>query len=407
MAFIKYKRERDGATVYAAVYYAPDGSRRVEQARVVPKTTKGKPTPQRDHSRAENAAKNLADERVAEIENGTWTDPRAKRADEKRAALTFGELVAEFLKDYRTKAGSITYYEQRAALWVERWDKRPAGAITPADVERFRNARAEEVGPSTVKKDLTALAVFYNWAMARGHVDRNPAGAKLVKRPAEPTGKNNYLADEQEAALLKVCNEWLALVVRFAIGSGMDREEIVLLTWDAVDEKAGVITAPRSKTGVPRQIPLNVTLRSVLADAKARAARLAETETPKSRAGNVAAFVAPAKAEDREAMAALDAGGRVFLGEHGDPLTVEGLKTAVRKAYTRAGVVTRQQFKVFRHTFASRLAMKDVPAHAIARLLGQKTEAIVDRYMYLSPSYLRGAMNTLDAPSAQAEAAAK
>src|SRR4029453_16183624 len=95
---------------------------------------------------------------------------------------------------------------------------------------------------------------------------------------------------------------------------------------------------------------------------------------------------------------AIGEGARVFLGSPGAPLTVECVKSALRRAYADAElpIPTAGPFKVFRHTFGSRLAMKGHSAQAIARLMGHTTTAITDTYMHLSPSHLRDVMASLD-----------
>jgi len=353
---IKRHVQKDGATAYSAVYFNPEGSRTVEHVRTV------KPgASERDHEQAATAARAKADAQRRAVKNGDWRDPRA--AKPKR--VTFGELVKKFLTDYRSRAGKVTYYEQRAKVWLEHFGaSKPAGAITSSDVERFRNARASVSSPSTTKKDLVSLGTCYRWALARGLVESNPADAALAKRPSVPRKPRGYLTDEQERALLACSPAWLSRFVRWSIGSGMDRGEVLALTWAEIDERAGVVHAPRLKTGVARDIPLNDTLRGILREARAVRSIAAE--------------------------------GRVFLDAKGGPVHPRTLQSALRRAYLSAGFTVAGPCKVFRHTFGSRLAMAGRSAQSIARLMGHSTTAITDTYMHLSPDHLRDVMASLD-----------
>jgi integrase len=253
-------------------------------------------------------------------------------------------------------------------MWRKHFGDKYANAVTVQDVERFRRKRETQVSPSTVRKDLVTLSTLFSWAVARGLVRENPADFRRVRRPSEPRHRRGYLIEKQETALLKVSTPWLARVIRWAINTGMDREEVVNLTWGDVDERAGVVFAPRSKTGAPRDIPLNATLRGILGEAKK--------------------------------LRSVAAGNRVFLADDGSALTVEGVKTALRRAYVAAGVSVSGPFKIFRHTFGSRLAMAGHSEQAIAALMGHTTATITDRYMHLSPAHLRDVMASLDGPTA-------
>ena len=144
----------------------------------------------------------------------------------------------------------------------------------------------------------------------------------------------------------------------------MDRGEILELRWASVDERVGIVHAPRGKTGTDRQIPLTGTLQAILAEARR--------------------------------VRSIRDGGRVFLDDSGQPLSMNRVATALRRAYERAGIEIRGPFKIFRHTFASRLVVAGVDAPTIARLLGHTTLSITDAYMHLSPGHLLSAMERLE-----------
>ena len=350
-------RKKDAATIYFAVFTGPDGNRMKIKHKVVPGSA-----PQRDHQRARDAARNYANEQRAAVENGTWTDPRDERLDR---PLTFEALVKQFLANYRTRSGQMFFYEQRSKQWLEHFGRQtPARTITVSDVDRFRRARSRIASDSTVRKDLVTLSTLSRWAQVRKLVEANPADYRLIRRPSEPKHQRGYLTYDQEAALVGGCPPWLGRVVRWAINSGMDRQEVIDLTWGAVDELAGTVHATRSKTGVPRDVPLNGTLRSILGEAK--------------RVRNVAGR------------------NQVFLTDEGQPIALNAVKSGLRRAYKRAGISVAGEFKIFRHTFASRLAMSGHSAQSIARLMGHTTTTVTDTYMHLSPDHLRGVMESLD-----------
>jgi integrase len=287
------------------------------------------------------------------------------------SGLSFPELVARFLREYRPRSGKLNYYVGRSKVWLAHFGDKAARGITVTDVDRFRAAREAVVGPSTVRKDLISLSTMFRWAKVRGLVNDNPAEPLKVKRPPEPKHRTGYLTEEEEARLIAAAPPWLRLVIQWGVNTGMDRSEILSLSWQDIDRQAGVVYAPRSKTGAPREIPINQVLRRILADA----GRVRRTDTD-----------------------------RVFLGPEGQPVALEAARMAMRRTYRRAGIKA-PPWKILRHTFGSRLAMAGVPAVTIARLMGHTTAAITDRYMHLSPTHLRDAMLRLANADGSIEAA--
>lgn len=346
-------RKRDGAHVFYIRYWA-DGVEVLEKVCSVPAS--------RAKVRALAAARTQAltalEDRRTEIDAGIWVHPRERRA---AAKLTFGQLVERFLAEYRPRSGDLSYYRDRSDVWLAHIPKdRPVSKIRPADVEAFRDRRLRaKVSPSTVRKDLISLNTLFRWAVGRDLVERSPADPRRVRRPSEPRHRTDYLSEDQEAQLLRAAPAWLRLVLRWAIGTGMDREEILTLDPRDVDEKAGIVHATRGKTGIPRQIPLDVTpgLREVL-----KAARRVQ---------------------------GVGARHRVFLGPEGKPITVDLARNALGRAYRKAEIPVSAPWKILRHTFASRLTMAGVPLVVTARLMGHSTQATTERYGHLSPEYLR------------------
>jgi integrase len=216
--------------------------------------------------------------------------------------------------------------------------------------------------PKRKRKELAVLCTVFKMAARWGVIESNPAEG--LEKPPEPKHRTGYLSHEQEKQLLEASPPWLCRIIRWAINTGMDRGEIVLLTWDQIDNSSGTIDAPRSKTRTERHIPLNETLRGILKDCR--------------KVRSVAA------------------GNRIFLDAEAKATTGEGIKSALLRSYKLAGLSVKGPFKIFRHTFGSRLAMNNATAQTIAALMGHTDIKTTMRYMHLSPSYLREAMNGMD-----------
>lgn len=353
---VRWRVGTDHLKTCSIVYYAPDGTRVVERVGVLrPDATS------RERDALEGRAALLSATRRSEVASGTWTPPAAKKA----AGLTLKEAVARFLREYRSRSGSKRYYAERADVWLDGLPtSKPLRRITAADVERFRDERAAKVSGTTVRKDLIALGTFFRWARSRGLVDANPADRDLVRRPKAEPHRLERLAPDQETALLDACPPWLARIVRWCLYSGMDRSEAIGLVWADVDEAHGRAHCPRAKTGEPRTVRLNGTLREVLAEAR----------KVRTIAGE----------------------GRVFLGRTGRPVTVNGANLALKRAYSAAGVPCVAPWKRLRHEYASRLAEQGAGTFELMQLLGHTTPTMAAVYVNLTDEHLQTLVERLD-----------
>lgn len=351
MSVQSYKRRSDAATVYLGLYADPTGTRRTAAKVVVPASAKAIA-----HSRAKTKVQQLANEERCKVESGTWAPPPPTLP-----AYTLNQLCGEFLAKHRTRRGQLakdnTFYVERLKVWQDALGTRLASALTREEIEQVVARRRD--GASTTRKNLRTLAAVFTWALKAGLVASSPT--LHVAKPSEPRHKVHFLTDADEATLLAACGKPLARVIRFAIGTGLDREEIVNLTWDHFD--GDMLNCPRAKTLVPRVIPMNEQLRQVLAECKS---------------------------------GMRSTSGRVFLKANGQPWTVSALKCAVKRAYARAGLKVAAPFKIFRHTFGTRLAASGAQQVVVRDLMGHTDTRTTDRYTHAYAEHLRDAMNSMD-----------
>ncbi len=381
-----YTRARDGATVYCAVFFGPDGRKKVRRVRVVPEGATKK-----DHERALSEAEHKAHVDRAKVENGEWQDPKLVGPSK----LSFKTLVVHFLRSYNSRTGRMDYYMQRSKLWAEHFGDKAADAVTPQDVDRFRKVREAEVSPTTVRQDLVALSTMFRWAKARRLVRENPADPDLVKRPPKSRPDPHPLSDGEVVALLDACTRapapkpgaeanprrrkkpyaegevgypWLCPIIALAVETGTDRSELVGLNWSRhVDQDRMLLRLPRAKTGVDRTLPYqgNATIRRLLG----------------------------------EAWKVRHPSGLVFLHD-GEPVKLQAAKTAMRRVWKRAGIEKPRPWKSLRATFATRKAEAGVDVPTIAALMGLTTSHVLEHYIKPSGAHLVAAMAKADAATA-------
>lgn len=219
-------------------------------------------------------------------------------------------------------------------------------------------------GP-TANHYLAALSHAFSVAKREwGWVEYNPV--RKVRKEKERTGRLRYLSREELDRLLQTCkaakNRYLYPAVLLALSTGMRHGEIMGLTWDRVDLKAGRITLERTKNGERRLVPLN-------GEALAAAREMGKV---------------------RRLDSAL-----LFLS-HGDSATPIDLRKPWETALSVAGI-ENFRFHDLRHTAASYLAMSGADMLTIADVLGHKTLQMVKRYAHLSDQHKAEAVARMNA----------
>jgi integrase len=216
------------------------------------------------------------------------------------------------------------------------------------------------MAPATINRELAFLKRLYNVAIGDGLAESNPV--KGVRQFKENNARVRFLSDDEETRLRKAIAEDHWTLVAVALHTGLRRSEQFHLRWRDVDFGNGVLTVPRSKHGEVRRVPMNETVRDILA---ALPSRLRSPHVFPSATGET-----PIDSQNFV--------NRVF---------VKGLKAAAIEDFT---------WHCLRHTFASRLVMKGVDLRTVQEVLGHKTLSMTLRYAHLSPGHQLDAVRRLD-----------
>ena len=140
----------------------------------------------------------------------------------------------------------------------------PLDRITPARVRHWVDAFSR-TAPVNANCGLDVLRQIMNFAIARGHVDANPAVGIAPNRRPKLT---RFLSREEIVRLHRVLdgqdgkgNRQQADMIRLLLLTGCRRGEIVRLRWSEVRDDTLMLAD--SKTG-PRKVPLNSQARRIL-----------------------------------------------------------------------------------------------------------------------------------------------
>ena len=281
-------------------------------------------------------ARELLRKRLVEVAENVYINPRK---EDDRLGPTFTDFADRFMREYGSLRRSVYY---RDALRLEGpimsyFGKRRIMEITQKDLDWFRAHRSRQVGPSTVRKNLTVLGTMFRQAARWKVIPVNPA-ADLGK-PSEPRHKVRFLAKAEWSALHEAAPTWLQSILTLAVVTGMRLGEIAGLRWEDVNRTADLLQIGEdTKTGT-RALPINRTMAAVL-DAQPE--------------GSVF----------------------VFAGEDGKAVTTRTARNRISKqtvlAMKRAKIADAT-FHTLRHTAASWMVQAGRPLAEVKEILGHAT----------------------------------
>ena len=274
-----------------------------------------------------------------------------KSADPVRTVPLFREFVEGAWKeahlDRCKPATRKTYSWLLHARLLPAFGTEPLDRITPAAVRR-RFDGWSRTAPGNANNALKLLRQILNFAVARGHLDANPA---RDVRPNRRPRMTRFLSSEEIARLHRVLDACSgegsraqADIIRLLLLTGCRRNEIVRLRWSEVRDDTLVLAD--TKTG-PRRIPLNSQARSIL----------------QSRPRGKSPFVFPSLR---------------------DPSRPRGQNLGLWYRVRREIGIEDVRLHDLRHTHASHAVMNGVPVPVVSRLLGHSSTRMTLRYAHLA-----------------------
>lgn len=357
-----------------------------------------------------------------------WFDARAKRhqpsfktyreAQDHRAGLfreglvgqkygsvdTFASLAPTYVEHLRRrkatgalKATTLKGYERiLEKRLVPEFGERAVNAITHVEVNRYIEARAQQVGNATLNRERSLLFGFFTWAHGLGHVEIHPLRG-LVKQRKEKRSDPYVLSEPEQAKLFSAAKEldehrvnpflYLFMLVALDTGIRPGRETgcILSLRWDWVgfeevnpDESIyGTITLPDTKGNKRLTVPLSRRLRRLLEERRALSTSDWVFPSPQGRGkggdGHLKTWWKPFK----------------------EALAIAGLPVAKIRPYC------------MRHTAATNMLMRGVPIQVVQRIMGHGSIAITQRYARSTDAAEREAIRRLgeiaEGPKAKSE----
>jgi integrase len=266
-------------------------------------------------------------------------------------STTLGDLIGRYLNEVVSGTRSARDDAIRLrALQRQRISQLWMSSVTPAQVAAFRDERLCAVKPATVVRELAYLSAIINHARREWGIHCANA-VQLVKKPAQPLGRDRTLEPDERRRLLDELapagrrNPWMRPLVLLALETAMRRGELLALRWNKVDLARRVAHLDLTKNGDRRAVPLS----SVAAD-------LLE-ELPRSICG------------------------RVF------PIGAAAVDKSFGRALARAGIEDFR-FHDLRHTAITSMATKLPNVIELSAVTGHRSLRMLQRYYHPDPAAL-------------------
>jgi integrase len=283
-----------------------------------------------------------------------WADTEAKTAREMRrrseihilpdlgdievAALTRSDIT----KWHRKLARSAALVRS-AATSKPRYRK---PAATP-DEKRARKVSSN--------KQLTLLRAALNHAFRAGLADNDKTWRSVVPFKNVEFAKTVYFTEEECMRLVNACPPDFKILVQGALHTGCRYGELAALVVSDFDPHARGITVHESKSGKPRFVAL-------ADDGQSFFVRIT---------------------------AGKNARDRLITKDNGNPWGKSDQRRRMIAALAAASIDKPGTFHVLRHTYASHIAMNNVPLFVIAKQLGHADTRMVEKhYGHLAPNYI-------------------
>lgn len=301
--------------------------------------------------------------------------PEAKPKEPTREVPTAREFKTRFIEGYaranRHKASGIEAKETILRLHIlPKLGDKPLDQITNEDIQQLKTSLAKKA-PKTVNGVLTVLSTMLKVAVKWGLIEKMPVTIEQLKVPTSTMSFHDFPEYGRLVEAARRVDPRIDAAIRLAGDAGLRCGEVIGLEWPDVDFTRGQITVRRSewkghvttpKNGRHRVIPMT----AALAEALQRVRHLR--------------------------------GPRVLVQDDAKGISQKILRGWVSSAERVAGLQVTGRIHVFRHSFASRLAMRGAPARAIMELCGHADLGTTMRYMHLSPAARDSAIRLLEEP---------
>ena len=286
---------------------------------------------------------------------------------EKKKCFTLNEFSEKWIKSYvevNNKPSEIknkkTYL--RSCL-LPFFGKKRLDEISSLDIEEFRSMQLKRLKPKTINGQVGTLIRCLRTAIEWGELDKIPIIRPLRCDPEE----FDYLTEEEAQRLLMAASEPYKTGILLALHTGMRLGELMALNWEKVDfVKKQIVVKDNFSVGI-----------------------LGSTK------GNRIRYIPMTRDLFDHLLSMVSKEGYVLKGPDGLRFRPECSRTSIHEICVKAKLRQIGWHKL-RHTFASRLAEKEVALLTIKELMGHSDIRTTMRYAHLGQHTLSDAIKVLE-----------
>lgn len=188
--------------------------------------------------------------------------------------LTVGTALDRYVKEVvpTKKPGSQRRDIGRAEFLKSKLGQYSLAALNAELIAEFRDERlAEGKANNTVRLELALLSHMYTIAIKEWSLGLIANPVLNIRKPSPGQGRNRRLNEDEEARLLKACDEhsnpFLGWIARIALYTSMRKSEITSLTREQINLEKRTIFLPDTKNGSVRTVPLTSKAYSAIKEA--------------------------------------------------------------------------------------------------------------------------------------------
>lgn len=280
--------------------------------------------------------------------------------------LTLSQMFSELSNSRTLRANTIGSYTQAVNRLKALCGDKEISEFTSEDLERFKQSQlANKVSPTSTNIWIRSLVAVFSYAVKRGYISQSPFSLSLTIKIAKQPPV--FMSQEEFDKLLGlVPNQNLRDLYAVAGNTGLRLSEILNLKWSNISlskKQIAVVNTEEftTKSGRSRIVPMNQSVFEILTRRNGR--------------------------QSQESF--------VFCKSNGFRYHRDYVSHRFKKYVRRAKLNDKYHFHILRHSFASWLALKEVPIFSIQQLLGHASVNTTLQYAHLSSSVLHSAVDKL------------
>lgn len=185
----------------------------------------------------------------------------------KRMDTAEGAVLLHVQHLRRRNCRDQTIYNRRCALGrLSRWAEGPILYLSEEQLERWQDARVEQITPAARRSELSHAREFYRWAVRERLLRDDPT--MRLEMPRAPRGVPRPMAEADVARAIAGADPRMAALLGLAAFAGLRACEIARLDFSEVDfgSQTPMIRVVDGKGGHGRLVPMAPALVAMLRD---------------------------------------------------------------------------------------------------------------------------------------------